>query len=219
MSVGDDNLRRAADDPVMASARNPQSESAHHVDVSVAADLIRQAQSGAPKALGELMRLCFPLVKARAAVLLGSRGDPDDVAQEVFERLLKSVHALREPEGVIAWLMVVTRRTAIEMSRKSAGAVPHAELGDIIASAESTEDEALSRCGRSQARDSIRDALAQLDEADRRLLVLLHRDDRPHYAEVSEVVGRPVGSLGPTRQRLLRRLRHSPALTPLAYSA
>ena len=204
----------------MASAHNTrQSESTHHVDVSFAASLVRQAQSGAPNALGELMRLCFPLVRSRAAVLLGSRGDPDDVAQEVFERLLKNVHALREPEGVIAWLMVVTRRTAIEMSRKSAGAVPHAELGDIVASIESTEDEALSRCVRSQARNSVRDALAQLTEADRRLLVLLHRDDRPHYAEVSEVVGRPVGSLGPTRQRLLRRLRNSPALLPLARSA
>ncbi len=165
------------------------------------------------------MRLCFPLVRGRAAVLLGSRGDPDDVAQEVFERLLKNVHSLREPEGVIAWLMVVTRRTAIEASRKAAGAVPHADLGDVIAGIDSTEDEALRRCGRSLARDSVRDALAQLDDADRRLLLLLHRDDRPRYAEVSEVIGRPVGSLGPTRQRLLRRLRHSPALLPLAYSA
>lgn len=203
----------------MASARPQQSESAHHVDVSVAAALVRQAQSGAPQALGELMGLCFPLVRCRAAVLLGSRGDPDDVAQEVFERLLKNVHSLREPEGVIAWLMVVTRRTAIEMSRKAAAVVPHAQLGDIIASVESTEDEALGRCSRSQARKSVHDALAQLDDADRRLLVLLHRDDRPHYAEVSAAVGRPVGSLGPTRQRLLRRLKNSPHLLPLAHSA
>lgn len=204
----------------MASARqSPPSKSSHHVDVTVAASLIRQAQAADPRALGELMRLCFPLVRGRAAVLLGSRGDPDDVAQEVFERLMKNVHTLREPEGVIAWLMVVTRRTAIEMSRKTAGVVPHAELGDIIASVESTEDEALGRCGRAQARDLVRHALSQLDESDRRLLLLLHRDDRPHYAEVSAAVGRPVGSLGPTRQRLLRRLQHSPALLPLAYSA
>ncbi len=196
-----------------------QSPSAHHVDISVAAALVRQAQSGAPKALGELMRLCFPLVRGRAAVLLGSRGDPEDVAQEVFERLMKNVHTLREPEGVIAWLMVVTRRTAIEMSRKAAGVVPQAELGDLTAGVESTEDEAISRCGRLQAHKSVRDALAQLDDADRRLLVLLHRDDRPHYAEVSAAVGRPVGSLGPTRQRLLRRLKNSPYLLPLAHSA
>lgn len=180
VSVVDDSSTVAADDLLMSTARTSRSsESTHHVDVSTAATLVRQAQSGVPNALGELMRLCFPLVRGRAAVLLGSRGDPDDVAQEVFERLLKNVHSLREPEGVIAWLMVVTRRTAIEASRKAAGAVPHADLGDVIAGIDSTEDEALRRCGRSLARDSVRDALAQLDDADRRLLLLLHRDDRP----------------------------------------
>ncbi len=152
-------------------------------------------------------------------MLVGARGDPDDVAQEVFERLVKHVHTLREPEGVIAWLMVVTRRTAIEMSRKMSASIPQADFGDVATDVDSPEDEALRRCGRSQTRHSMHQALAQLDDRDRQLLVLLHRDDRPHYAEVSEAVGRPVGSLGPTRQRLLNRLSRSPYLTGLAYSA
>ena len=204
----------------MASATHHQrSTSSNHVDITTAAHLVRKAQSGDGASLGELMRLCFPLVRGRAAVLLGSRGDPDDVAQEVFERLIKNVHALREPEGVIAWLMIVTRRTAIELSRKASGSVPHAELGDVIASLDSTEDEAIRQFGRSQACDSMRRALAQLDEDDRRLLVLLHREDRPQYAAVSAATGRPVGSLGPTRQRLLHRLSRSPYLADLATSA
>jgi RNA polymerase sigma factor (sigma-70 family) len=201
---------------VLSAART---DSAHHVDIAVAAGLVRSAQAGDSAALNELIRLCSPLVRSRALQVVGSRGDPDDVAQEVFERLVRNLHTVREPERVIAWLIVVTRRTAIEMSRKTAGSVPQADLGEIAADIDSPEDEALYRCGRTKARDSVRLALAQLDDDDRRLIELLHRDDRPQYAVVSEIVGRPVGSLGPTRARVLHRLGRSPHLHGLAWSA
>jgi DNA-directed RNA polymerase specialized sigma24 family protein len=55
-------------------------------------------------------------------------------------------------------------------------------------------------------------ALMDLRPADRRLVLLLSKDDRPDYRTISALVDRPVGSIGPTRQRALERLRRRPEL-------
>ena len=52
----------------------------------------------------------------------------------------------------------------------------------------------------------VRQALARLPERDRRLLTLLVNPS-VDYAYISKTLGMPVGSIGPTRQRALRRLR------------
>jgi hypothetical protein len=62
----------------------------------------------------------------------------------------------------------------------------------------------------------LRAALAELPEADQRLLALLLRDPPLSYAEIGEILGMPPGSIGPTRQRCLRRLSRSPLLAGLS---
>jgi DNA-directed RNA polymerase specialized sigma24 family protein len=47
---------------------------------------------------------------------------------------------------------------------------------------------------------------------DRRLVLLLSEHDRPDYRTISRLVDRPVGSIGPTRQRALERMRRQPEL-------
>ena len=52
-----------------------------------------------------------------------------------------------------------------------------------------------------------------------RLLTLLIADPPMPDAEISARLGIPVGSIGPTRSRLLARLRRHPALAGLAATA
>ena len=61
----------------------------------------------------------------------------------------------------------------------------------------------------------LRAALAELAEDDRRLLTLLLSDPPLPYARISEILGMPQGSIGPTRARCLARLRRSPYLRGL----
>lgn len=68
---------------------------------------------------------------------------------------------------------------------------------------------------RREVTDGVRAALGRLDTEDRRVLLLLTGDSTHSYRDVSVQVRRPVGSLGPTRQRLLRRLRVDPAVRRL----
>lgn len=68
------------------------------------------------------------------ARLGGPRIDPEDAAQDVFERVLLRLHALRDPATLPAWLYAITRRVVTDHRRRAwlrrwlPGAVP--ELTD-----------------------------------------------------------------------------------------
>ncbi len=57
-----------------------------------------------------------------------------------------------------------------------------------------------------EARDAVMEALAEPDPEERSLIELLFRRTERAYAEIAAITGRPVGSLGPTRPRILDRL-------------
>ena len=65
---------------------------------------------------------------------------------------------------------------------------------------------------RAEAGQAVRDALAELPVEYRRLLLLLHADAQPSYREISQALGIPAGSIGPTRARCLAKLRRTSAL-------
>jgi DNA-directed RNA polymerase specialized sigma24 family protein len=81
---------------------------------------------------------------------------------------------------------------------------------------EAAEDCALENLRRVEAKHRVRTAMARLRESDRELIALLSGADAPDYKRVSQAVARPVGSIGPTRQRALARLRRDPAIAALA---
>jgi DNA-directed RNA polymerase specialized sigma24 family protein len=56
---------------------------------------------------------------------------------------------------------------------------------------------------------AVREALDSLDADDQLLLRLVVLEPSLSYQEISEITGRPVGSLGPTRARALTRLRRA----------
>ena len=68
---------------------------------------------------------------------------------------------------------------------------------------------------RAERRQALREAFAQLPPRCRDLLAMLLGDPPASYRQISERLGMPVGSVGPTQARCLRRLRESPALAAL----
>jgi DNA-directed RNA polymerase specialized sigma24 family protein len=59
-------------------------------------------------------------------------------------------------------------------------------------------------------------AVAALPEESRTLLALLMHDPPLSYKEISEQLGMPIGTIGPTRGRLMERLRQSASLAAFA---
>lgn len=130
-----------------------------------------------------------------------SADDAADVTQATFEALLKQLDRIRDDEMIVSWLTTVARRQAWRVRSDRIRHVPD----DTAATAEDGKVDPISDHSDAMW---IYHGLSQLDPRCRDLLTALYFDPRgPSYAEVATRLGKPVGSIGPTRARCLNRLR------------
>ncbi|MFD0818326.1 RNA polymerase sigma factor [Micromonospora zhanjiangensis] len=179
--------------------------------------LVAAAGGGDESAWAELGRRYTPLVYSVIRSYDLSRPDAADVNQTVWLRLVEHLDQVRQPEALDGWLAVTTRRECYRMSRLGRRTRPvdpydgalDAYHGSWGAADPVTPDEELLRVERQQA---LREGFAQLPSRCQELLALLTADPPASYREAAERLGVPVGSIGPTQARCLRRLRDCPAL-------
>jgi RNA polymerase sigma factor (sigma-70 family) len=132
--------------------------------------------------------------------------DAADVFQTTWMRLIEHIDRIEHADRVGSWLAATARNECLRClaSHKRVVLVtedvtlePPVEHGAEI-------DEALLADERAQI---VRAAMTQLPHRWQRLMELLMADPPASYAEISDELGLPVGSIGPTRGRVLARLR------------
>lgn len=167
-----------------------------------AGDLLEQCRAGDSAAWDRLLDRYERLVFAVASREGLSTDDAADVTQTTFEALLEQLHRIRDDEQIASWLMTVARRQAWKVrneGRRQLPAEPDSTGFDV---------EVADPIPEHNTRIWIYGALSQLDEPCRELLTALYFEQAgPSYAEIAARLGRPVGSIGPTRARCLRRLK------------
>jgi RNA polymerase sigma factor (sigma-70 family) len=187
-------------------------------DPSVVA-LVTRAAGSDEGAWHELVDRYAPLVWAICARYRLGGPDIEDVGQTVWLGLVEQLASekLREPAALPGWLATTTQRECVRVLRARGkyevfGTDP--DDGGMPAQADATviEEEVLL----AERNALLRAALAELPDTDQRLLALLLRDPPLSYAEIGDILGMPPGSIGPTRQRCLRRLGRSPLLAGLS---
>lgn len=176
--------------------------------------LFERARGGASGALPELIRRCEPLVRSAAHRHLGRMVDVDDVVQEVWLALIRHLDRISSADALGGWLWVVATHAAIRQGKNAARLCLRGGEVSVEATASWADDDASARL-EAHGRQGVRDALDRLKPDDRRLLQLLFASERPSYQAISHATQRPIGSIGPTRQRLLNRLRGDPAIQAL----
>jgi RNA polymerase sigma factor (sigma-70 family) len=149
--------------------------------------------------LEQVFRTAYPRVVAVAARVLGSRGEAEDVAQEVFLAFGRSSVPAGESLG---WLSVAAAHTALNQLRSGRRRTSREEAardGDPsspdVADAVVTLDE----------RRHVRAALTRLPRQQAIALVLRHSG--LSYAEVAAALGLSPGSVGTTLRRAESALR------------
>jgi RNA polymerase sigma factor (sigma-70 family) len=171
-----------------------------------AGDLVRAAARGDDAAWKALVEQFSGLIwSVTRAYRLGS-ADAADVFQITWLRLAEHIGRLDHPEHVGAWLATTARREALRASRASARLYltdDDAVFDAQEAGGETPEQAAL----RSERADQLWRAFRTLPARCQLLLRLLMANPPPSYTEVAAALGRPVGSIGPTRARCLRLLR------------
>jgi RNA polymerase sigma factor (sigma-70 family) len=171
--------------------------------------LVAEAARGDEAAWAALVRRFTPMVLRALRRYRLAEADTADVLQVTWLRLVEQLPRIREPRALVGWLSTTARREAYRLLSQAGRTVlvddvdtgvPLAALGEP---AESPEDAA-------ERWDNVRqvqNAIARLPESDRRLLGELLVYPPPSYQDVADNLGRPLGSIGPTRARCLRRLR------------
>lgn len=166
-------------------------------------ELLARAASGDQAAWNELVERFSQMVWSIARSFRLDDATAKDVSQTVWLRLVENMHRIDDPERLPGWLATTCRREALRVKGMRERVVPtdfQYDIPDESPSLESmlVEDE--------EAREVVT-AFATLSEDCQQLLRLLTTEPPLSYEEISEVVGRPIGSLGPTRSRCLERLK------------
>lgn len=140
-----------------------------------------------------------------------SSEDRQDAFSATFFRLFEKLDTIREPDKLPGWVATTARNEARTIIRGRQRQVP-TDLDDSDLPSVSLDP--IAGLVAEQRALALRAALGNLSEQCRDLLLLLMTDPPLAYSEVSEMLGVPQGSLGPTRQRCLSRLRAMPELAP-----
>ncbi|MEO6628250.1 MAG: sigma-70 family RNA polymerase sigma factor [Aquihabitans sp.] len=135
--------------------------------------------------------------------------DRNDVFAATFFRLFERLATIREPDKLPGWIATTARNEALTLLRARNRERPANRNDEAAADPPSDE-----RLLESELNEALRLAFAQLGEECREFLSLLTADPPLSYDDIAVLTGRPRGSIGPTRQRCLDRLRRSAELRP-----
>ena len=150
-----------------------------------AADVVAAA-SGDVAAFERLVRKMQGPVWRYVVHLVGDHSLAEDVAQEVFLRVHRKLHTLRDPERFVPWLLATARNAAFDASRYRKRR-PVELVGDRdMWTSEDAQDPHISL--------EVWDALARLDDPLREAVVLVAMIGLT-YQEAADAIGVPEGTV------------------------
>jgi RNA polymerase sigma factor (sigma-70 family) len=183
----------------------------HMAEASALSRLVQASASGDEAAWNELVLRYSALVLTVARSYGLTPADAQDVSQTVWLRLVEHLASLRQPEALPGWLVTTTRRESIRQAGQARRVLPVDPRTDSAISKREEPDPDADIL-RAELRQALRDGLAELSARDQWLLRLRAADPPKAYHEISQLLGMPIGSIGPTIKRSLDRLRETSAV-------
>jgi RNA polymerase sigma factor (sigma-70 family) len=170
------------------------------------AGLVRQAAAGDPCAWERLVDQYNRLIWSITADFRLVESDAADVVQTTWLRLLEHIDRIEYPERVGSWLAATARHECLRhLAAHKKVVLGHDEddLQGVAASGPEIDERLLA----DERAETVRAALTRLPRQWQRMIEMLMADPPASYAEISDRLGLPIGSIGPTRGRCLARLR------------
>ncbi len=178
-------------------------------------DLVTRARIGDQQAWDALVEHHAPLVWSICRRYRLNVADAQDVGQIVWLRLVDHLGNLRDPAALAGWLATTTRRECGRALR-AAGRPALTQVCDTENVPDTNQNGIAEReLLIHEHKAALRAAFRDLPPDCQRLLALLIADPPLSYAQISATLGIPVGSIRPSRERCLAKLRHHPAIASL----
>ena len=168
-------------------------------------ELVVSAQAGDKAAWTELVHEFETLVWRTARSYRLNEADAHDVCQTAWLKAATKLHTLRDPDRFAGWITTIVDREALNTLRRRQREVPSSTLHSF--ETESSPDHAHEPVEAQELAGRIRAAFLQLSEQCRNIITLRTTEPPTPYAQIAELLGVPVGSIGSYRQRCLASLR------------
>lgn len=167
------------------------------------ARLLVRAREGEAGALDAIVRELNPLLWHVARAQGVDRYDAADVVQSTWLELVRRLDDIVTPEALTAWLVTAAKREAWRVNARRRRLAAEVGVDFEVTPDPDPADHALA----SERAEALRRNFGRLSAKCQELLRIVAVVDRPDYTIVSDALGMPVGSIGPTRGRCLEKLR------------
>jgi RNA polymerase sigma factor (sigma-70 family) len=170
-----------------------------------ATDAFRRWRAGDEAALDDLVRTMSPVLWHIVRATGLDREGAEDVVQSTWLTLVRSADAVRDAQAITRWLCTAARREAWRVSKSATRTRPvEEELLDARMPVQASPE---SEVVTDEEKALLWQALSRLPERCQKLLRIVAWEPRPDYSSVADILGMPIGSIGPTRRRCLDKLR------------
>ncbi|GAA5034848.1 RNA polymerase sigma factor [Microbacterium fluvii] len=162
-------------------------------------------RAGDTLAMDELVRTMTPVLWHVVRAYGVERMLAEDVVQATWMALVTHHESIADERAVAGWLTTCARREAWRVGKAHQRVRP-TEIVDLEPHLP-VEESAEARAHVADRDRRLWTAVGGLDERCRRLLRIVAFEERPDYARIAHDLAMPIGSIGPTRQRCLGKLR------------
>ena len=173
------------------------------------AELVRRAAAGDELAWRQLIDGLGPLLRRVSSAYRLGEAEAADAVATVWLKLVENIGSLRDGSAVPGWLITTLRRECLARASARSRERLVADFAGVDEPVDVIDfDRWLLDADR---RQMVHRAMMELSEQQRQLIGMLFADPAPSYAEISASLAMPIGSIGPTRCRLLGKLRDAMA--------
>jgi RNA polymerase sigma-70 factor (ECF subfamily) len=185
----------------MASARRAPEE---RVDADEDLPFLLMVRRGDPDGASELFRRYAAPVLRYADRMLGNRAEAEEVAQEVFLKLISRVDQYDGRASVASWLFAIAANASRDRLRRTGrrATVPLDAMAEAPAADPPADAALLAR----ERRDVVRRALAELSD-DQREALILARYHGLAYAEIAKALSISEGAVKTRIFRAMEKLK------------
>jgi RNA polymerase sigma factor (sigma-70 family) len=199
-----DRARRSMPSRPADSAALPAPDYHATSDIAI---LVRQAAAGDKHAWERIVDQYSRLIWAMTRDFRLAEIDAADVVQTTWLRLLEHIGRIEYPERIGSWLATTARHECLRHLAASKRVMLVDDHDATFGHSEGYQPDIDERLLAEERAAEVREAVSTLPTRSQQLLGLLMADPPASYDEISDQLGLPIGSIGPTRGRCLERLR------------
>lgn len=168
--------------------------------------LIGRATAGDREAAAELLRHHQPSLRAYLHRLSGRADIAEDICQEAFVRVLSNLHRFDDRFRFSTWLFTIAKRLYVNARQKHAPVFNTEALSWREGKGDTPGMNASSGEVAGNVKDALQDALMELGEVQREIVVLFHQLDWP-IATIAAHMDMPEGTIKSHLHRSRQKLR------------